>query len=115
MVDKLLTNWLSLCMYGYMKKHVGRAFFMLCKAIKHQTEKGPIDVITGEARYSLSEERLLHQKIESRTLVIFHTFITRSFVILVYFFLNSYVKVKSIIRYLANFDFQSEFLIEGRF
>ena len=42
---------------------------MLYKAIKHQTEKGPVDVITAEARYSLSEDRLLRQKIEFNVIV----------------------------------------------
>lgn len=43
--------------------------FLLYKAIKHQTEKGPVDAITSEARYSLSEDRLLREKIEPKTLV----------------------------------------------
>lgn len=43
--------------------------FMLYKAIKHQTEKGPIDAITADARYALSEDRLLREKIEPRALV----------------------------------------------
>jgi plexin A len=37
---------------------------MLYKAIRFQVEKGPVDVITNEARYSLSEDRLLRQSIE---------------------------------------------------
>ena len=69
MVEKLLTNWLSLCMYPYLKTHVNKSLFMLYKAIKHQTEKGPVDAVTAEARYSLSEDRLLREKTESRTLV----------------------------------------------
>lgn len=68
-VEKLLANWLSLSMYGYLKANAGRALFMLYKAIKHQTEKGPVDAVTGEAKYSLSEDRLLREKIEARTLV----------------------------------------------
>ena len=32
-------------------------------------EKGPIDAITGEARYSLSEDKLIRQQIEYKTLV----------------------------------------------
>jgi len=68
-VEKLLTNWLSLCMYPYLKTHVNESLFMLYKAIKHQTEKGPVDAVTAEARYSLSEDRLLREKMESRTLV----------------------------------------------
>ena len=43
--------------------------FMLYKSIKHQTEKGPVDAITSEAKYSLSEDRLLREKIDFKTLV----------------------------------------------
>jgi len=68
-VEKLLTNWLSLCMYDYLKKHVARAMFMLYKAIKHQTEKGPVDAVTCDARYALSEDRLLRENTECRPLV----------------------------------------------
>jgi len=68
-VEKLLTNWLSLCMYGYLRKHVARALFMLYKAIKHQTEKGPVDAVTCDARYALSEDRLLRENTEYRPLV----------------------------------------------
>lgn len=32
-------------------------------------EKGPIDAITGEARYSLSEDKLIRQQIDYKTLV----------------------------------------------
>ena len=42
---------------------------MLYKAIKLQVEKGPVDVVTGDARYSLSEDRLLREKMEPRSLV----------------------------------------------
>lgn len=42
---------------------------MLFCAIKQQMEKGPIDSITGEARYSLSEDKLIRQQIEYKTLV----------------------------------------------
>ena len=79
-------------MYGYMKKHVGRAFFMLCKAIKHQTEKGPIDVITGEARYlagrrtTLASEDRVENSCNFLYLLLAH-FIIIIFYILVYFFL----------------------------
>ena len=42
---------------------------MLYCAIKQQMEKGPIDSITGEARYSLSEDKLIRQQIDYKTLV----------------------------------------------
>ena len=51
------------------QRQTGRPLFILYKAIKHQTEKGPVDAITAEARYSLSEDRLLREKIEPKTLV----------------------------------------------
>ncbi|XP_031564462.1 plexin-A4-like [Actinia tenebrosa] len=66
--DKLLTNWLAFCMYNDLKKDLGKPLFMLFMAIKCQVEKGPVDACTGEARYSLSEDKLLRQTIEYETL-----------------------------------------------
>ena len=63
-VEKMLTNWMALCMYNYLKEYAGSSLFLLFKAIKHQIEKGPVDVITHDARYSLSEERLLREQID---------------------------------------------------
>lgn len=45
---------------------------MLYCAIKQQMEKGPIDAMTGEARYSLSEDKLIRQQIDYKTLVSAH-------------------------------------------
>lgn len=63
-VEKMLTNWMALCMYKYLKDHAGSSLFLLYKAIKHQIQKGPVDAITNDARYSLSEERLLREQIQ---------------------------------------------------
>ncbi|XP_063883556.1 LOW QUALITY PROTEIN: plexin-B-like [Scylla paramamosain] len=63
-VEKMLTNWMALCMYNYLKEDAGTALFLLFKAIKHQVEKGPVDAVTHDARYSLSEERLLREQVE---------------------------------------------------
>ncbi|KAK3599251.1 hypothetical protein CHS0354_012862 [Potamilus streckersoni] len=57
-VEKLLTHWLSLCLYDYLKHSTGSALFYLYKAIKFQVEKGPVDYITGCAKYTLSEEKI---------------------------------------------------------
>lgn len=46
---------------------------MLYCAIKQQMEKGPIDAITGEARYSLSEDKLIRQQIDYKQLVNAHS------------------------------------------
>lgn len=51
------------------KECAGEPLFMLFCAIKQQMEKGPIDSITGEARYSLSEDKLIRQQTEYKTLV----------------------------------------------
>lgn len=51
------------------KECAGEPLFMLFCAIKQQMEKGPIDSITGEARYSLSEDKLIRQQIEYKMLV----------------------------------------------
>lgn len=58
-VEKLLANWLSLCMYRYLREEAGSSLYTLYQAIKVQVDKGPVDCITCEARYSLSEDRLL--------------------------------------------------------
>ena len=42
---------------------------MLYRAIKQQVDKGPVDVITGEAKYSLSEAKLIRQQVDYKTLV----------------------------------------------
>ena len=76
-VEKLLTNWLSMCMYPYLKSHAVKPLFMLYKAIKHQTEKGPVDAVTAEARYSLHEDRLLREKTEARNLVSYYTMLPK--------------------------------------
>lgn len=60
-VEKLLTNWLALCMHGHLEQKAGTSLFLLYKAIKCQVEKGPVDLFTQEAKYSLSEEGLLKE------------------------------------------------------
>lgn len=70
LVEKLLANWLSLSMYDYLcNNSAGRTLFMLFKALKHQTEKGPVDAVTAEAKNTLSEDRLLREKVDPITLV----------------------------------------------
>lgn len=65
-VEKMLTNWMSICMYSCLKETVGEPFFLLLCAIKQQINKGSIDAITGKARYTLNEEWLLRENIEAK-------------------------------------------------
>ena len=53
----------------HVQECAGEPLFSLFCAIKQQMEKGPIDAITGEARYSLSEDKLIRQQIDYKTLV----------------------------------------------
>jgi len=47
----------------------GEPLFLLFRAVKQQIDKGPVDMLTGEARYSLSEDKLIRQQIEYKQLV----------------------------------------------
>ncbi|KAL1242573.1 Plexin-B [Trichinella spiralis] len=67
-VEKMLANWIALCLYEYLQGPSGSSLFLLFKALKHQTEKGPVDAVTFDARYSLSEDRLLKEQIDYETL-----------------------------------------------
>uniref|UniRef100_A0A8C7H142 Plexin A2 n=1 Tax=Oncorhynchus kisutch TaxID=8019 RepID=A0A8C7H142_ONCKI len=65
--EKMLTNWFAFLLHRFLKVSSGEPLFMLyCQ----QMEKGPIDAITGEARYSLSEDKLIRQQIEYKTLIL---------------------------------------------
>lgn len=69
-VEKMLTNYMAICMYEYLRKYAGSSLFLLFKAIKHQIEKGVVDACTHEARYSLSEEKLLREQIEHHPVIL---------------------------------------------
>ena len=62
--EKLLTNWFCVTLYPHLLETVGPPLFVLFKAVKAQLEKGPVDVISGEAKNSLSEEKLLRQALD---------------------------------------------------
>ncbi|TNN36380.1 Plexin-B1 [Liparis tanakae] len=69
-VEKLLTNWMSICLFGFLRESAGEAFYMLFRAIKHQVDKGPVDAVTGKAKYTLNDNRLLREDVEYRTLTL---------------------------------------------
>ena len=68
--EKFLSNWLTFCLYDHVKVVAGRPLYMLYRAIKATVEKGPIDSVTCNARYALSEDRLLRQKVDFKELVV---------------------------------------------
>uniref|UniRef100_A0A8C6J2Q5 Plexin-B1 n=1 Tax=Melopsittacus undulatus TaxID=13146 RepID=A0A8C6J2Q5_MELUD len=67
-VEKLLTNWMSICLYAFVRDSVGEPLYMLFRGIKHQVDKGPVDWVTGKAKYTLNDNRLLREDLEYRTL-----------------------------------------------
>ncbi|CAB1315498.1 unnamed protein product [Coregonus sp. 'balchen'] len=48
----------------------GESLYMLFRAIKHQVDKGPVDAVTGKAKYTLNDNRLLREDVEYKTLTL---------------------------------------------
>ncbi|XP_053324893.1 plexin-B1 [Spea bombifrons] len=69
-VEKLLTNWMSICLYSFVRDSVGEPLYMLFRGIKHQVDKGPVDCVTGKAKYTLNDNRLLRDDVEYKTLTL---------------------------------------------
>lgn len=68
--EKMLSSWFTFLLYKFLKECAGDPLYLLYFAIKHQVEKGPVDEITSEARYSLSEEKLIRQQIDYKPLML---------------------------------------------
>ncbi|XP_033647406.1 plexin A3-like isoform X2 [Asterias rubens] len=68
--EKLLSNWVSLCLYDQLKNHTAYPLFVLYRAIKYRTEQGPIDVVTGQAEFSLNFENLLQETVNFNILTL---------------------------------------------
>ncbi|KAM3850134.1 plexin-C1-like [Diretmus argenteus] len=60
-VEKLLTNWMSVCLYGFLRESVGQHLFLLVSALTQHIAKGPVDSVTEKSLYTLSEDWLLWQ------------------------------------------------------
>ncbi|XP_005951496.2 plexin-C1 [Haplochromis burtoni] len=60
-VEKLLTNWMSICLYGFLRETVGQHLFLMVSALTQQIAKGPVDCVTEKALYTLNEDWLLWQ------------------------------------------------------
>lgn len=80
--ERMLAAWFTFLMYKYLQVRssssresvqdpAGKRLYDLYWCIKQQMEKGPQDAITLEARYSLSEEKLLRATFDFRPLTIF--------------------------------------------
>uniref|UniRef100_A0A673A165 Plexin B3 n=1 Tax=Sphaeramia orbicularis TaxID=375764 RepID=A0A673A165_9TELE len=68
-VEKMLTNWMSICLYSFLKDVAGEPLYMLYRAIKYQVDKGPVDVVTGKAKRTLNDSHLLREDIDYSSMV----------------------------------------------
>ena len=69
--EKMLSSWFTFLLYKFLHECAGDPLYMLYCAIKHQVNKGPMDMVSHEARYSLSEEKLIRQQVEYRQMTVF--------------------------------------------
>lgn len=69
--EKMLSAWFTFLLYKFLKECAGEPLYMLFRAVKGQVDKGPVDAITHEARYSLSEEKLIRQLIEFKVMTVY--------------------------------------------
>ncbi|XP_015793671.1 plexin-A2 [Tetranychus urticae] len=69
--EKMLSSWFTFLLYKFLRECAGEPLYLLYRAIKQQVDKGPVDAITSEARYSLSEEKLIRQSIEYKPLTVY--------------------------------------------
>ncbi|XP_048738667.2 plexin A3-like isoform X3 [Ostrea edulis] len=71
--EKMLTNWFTFLLYKFLKDCAGEPLFLLYQAMKKQVSKGPVDMVNSEARFSLSEDKLIRQQLDYRQMEIFVT------------------------------------------
>lgn len=69
--EKMLSSWFTFLLYKFLRECAGEPLFLMYQAIKHQVNKGPVDVITSEARCSLSEEKLIRHSVDYKPLTVF--------------------------------------------
>ncbi|XP_066490402.1 plexin-C1 [Tiliqua scincoides] len=60
-VEKLLTNWMSVCLSGFLRETVGEPFYLLVTTLNQRISRGPVDVVSSKALYTLNEDWLLWQ------------------------------------------------------
>ncbi|XP_072025087.1 plexin-A2-like [Amphiura filiformis] len=69
-MEKLLSNWIALSLYDFLKDHAAYPLFLLYRAIKCHTEKGPIDMVTGKSYVSLNDENIIGERLTYKELVL---------------------------------------------
>uniref|UniRef100_A0A8C2LJ97 Sema domain-containing protein n=1 Tax=Cricetulus griseus TaxID=10029 RepID=A0A8C2LJ97_CRIGR len=67
---RMLSNWMSICLYQDLKDSAGEPLYKLFKAIKHQVERGPVDAVQKAAKYTLNDTGLLGDDVEYSPLTV---------------------------------------------
>ncbi|KAK6747668.1 hypothetical protein RB195_000705 [Necator americanus] len=63
-VEKMVAKWLTICLYESISQYQAHKYNTLFKALKYQTERGPVDAVTGNARYTINESKLLREIVD---------------------------------------------------
>uniref|UniRef100_A0A8C6U2G4 Plexin b2a n=1 Tax=Neogobius melanostomus TaxID=47308 RepID=A0A8C6U2G4_9GOBI len=69
-VERMLCNWMSICLYQFLRDTAGEPLYKLFKALKHQVEKGPVDAKLKKAKYTLNDTGLLGDDVEYSVLTL---------------------------------------------
>ncbi|XP_008303787.1 plexin-B2-like [Stegastes partitus] len=69
-VERMLCNWMSICLYQFLRDTAGEPLYKLYKALKHQVEKGPVDARMKKAKYTLNDTGLLGDDVEYSVLTL---------------------------------------------
>uniref|UniRef100_A0AAF5DK30 Sema domain-containing protein n=2 Tax=Strongyloides stercoralis TaxID=6248 RepID=A0AAF5DK30_STRER len=72
-VEKLFSHWLSISMFPELcngHNDIAKSLYLLYRALKYQIEKGPIDAVTGDSRYSLNEQKLLREHVDDKSIIL---------------------------------------------
>ncbi|XP_033120013.1 plexin-A4-like [Anneissia japonica] len=68
--EKFVSNWLSFLLHSYLQESAATPLYRLFRAIKIHIERGPVDAVTADARYSLNEGKLIREILDYETLTI---------------------------------------------
>uniref|UniRef100_A0A0N5B395 Sema domain-containing protein n=1 Tax=Strongyloides papillosus TaxID=174720 RepID=A0A0N5B395_STREA len=72
-IEKLFSHWLSISMFPELcngNNDIAKSLYLLYRALKYQIEKGPIDAVTGDSRYSLNEQKLLREHVDGKVITL---------------------------------------------
>ncbi|XP_071816299.1 plexin-A4-like [Apostichopus japonicus] len=63
-LEKLISNWVTLFLYKYFKDKAATPLYQLYHAIRYVCQKGPIDAVTGKSQFSINDQWMLESQVE---------------------------------------------------